>query len=167
VKRFLAKKKFYKKPRRFLLTRRFASKRTGKKVGRKANIRKSRKVIRRILRRARPLSYLKLKFVSRLLRTNPLQIKKNLISELSFVTRNSKLLTKKFHKYIKGLSEAKDLKKKLKTKVIKSAFRKFKKFEFRQSAKIFTLQSRNRRLLKVIRKRTLIKKHLNRLKPGK
>ena len=167
VKRFLAKKKFYKKPRRFLLTRRFASKRTGKKGGRKANIRKSRKMIRRILRRARPLSYLKLKFVSRLLRTDPSQIKKNLISELSFVTRNGKLLTKKFHKYIKGLSKTKDLKKKLKTKVIKSAFRKFKKLEFRQNAKISTLQSRNRRLLKVIRKRTLIKKHLNRMKPGK
>ena len=127
IKRFLAKKKFYRKPRRFLLMRRFSNKNTGKNEGKKLRRKVVRRKARHILRRVRPLFYFKLKFASRLLRMKPLEIKRNLISKFNLVTENSKLLTKKLHKYITSINKTKNLKKKLKTKVVNNVFRKFKR----------------------------------------
>lgn len=169
IKKFLFKKKFYRKPRKFLLTRRSINKKTGRNMHKRAS--RKRKVIkrrvRRALRRVRSLFYFKLKFASRLLRTKPLEIKEKLISKFIFITKSNKLLTKKLRKYVMGISKAGNIKRKLKTKVVNVVSRKFKKWKLKQGAEMYTLQSRNRRLLKIISKRTLIKKRLSGLKPGK
>jgi hypothetical protein len=106
IKNFLVKKKFFKKSRKFLLLKRGLGVRRVK--------------FRRILRRIKPLYYLKLKFARRLLRTKLSEAKKNLISELHFVTRDNKIAEKKIRKYAIGA-------KKTSKTIVTGVFTKFRK----------------------------------------
>ena len=152
VKRFLSKKKFYRKSRKFLLIKKRSKSR--------------RVVVRRILRKIRPIYYLKLRFSRKLINSKLSSAKRNLISKLYFLTKNRRLVEARLKIFKKHIKSTKGV---LITKVeaLKNALIRFQKWDSSQKSKTFKLRKQNRFLSRILRKRILIKKHLNKLRLGK
>ena len=112
VKRFLSKKKFYRKSRKFLL------------IKKKSKLR--RVVVRRILRKIRPLYSLKLRFSQKLIHSKLSSAKRNLISKLYFLTKNRRIVEARLKIFKKHIKNTKDT---LTTKVeaLKNALIRFRK----------------------------------------